>query len=64
MRRCLEQAIAQGELRAIPVEPAALAIFDLARGFLERHLRGWAQLSLEEDVAFTHSLILYGLHNK
>ena len=64
MRQCLEQAIAQGELRAIPVEPAALAIFDLARGFLERHLRGWAQLSLEEDVAFTHSLILYGLHNK
>ena len=64
MRRCLEQAIAQGELRAIPVEPAALAIFDLARGFLERHLRGWAQLSLEEDVAFTHSLILYGLQNK
>jgi len=64
MRQCLEQAIAQGELRAIPVEPAALAIFDLARGFLERHLRGWAQLSLEEDVAFTHSLILYGLQNK
>ncbi len=64
MRQCLEQAISQGELRAIPVEPAALAIFDLARGFLERHLRGWAQLSLEEDVAFTHSLILYGLQNK
>jgi len=64
MRQCLEQAIAHGELRGIPVEPAALAIFDLARGFLERHLRGWAQLSLEEDVAFTHSLILYGLQNK
>ena len=64
MCQCLEQAIAQGELRAIPVEPAALAIFDLARGFLERHLRGWAQLSLEEDVAFTHSLILNGLQSK
>lgn len=64
MSQCLEQAIARGELREIPVEPAALAIFDLARGFAERHLSGWAQLSLQEDVAFTHSLILNGLQNK
>jgi AcrR family transcriptional regulator len=64
IRQCLEQAMAQGELRAIPVEPAAFAIFDLARGFAERHLRGWAHLPLEEDAAFTHSLILNGLRNK
>lgn len=64
MRQCLEQAIAEGELRAIPVEPAAFAIFDLARGFAERHLRGWSHLSLEEDAAFTHTLILKGLRNK
>jgi AcrR family transcriptional regulator len=61
MRHCLEQAIAQNEIRAIPVEPAAFAIFDLAKGFAERHLRGWAHLTLEEDLAFTHSLILNGL---
>lgn len=64
MRQCLAEAIARGELRAVPVEPAAFAIFDLARGFAERHLRGWARLSLEEDVAFTHSMILNGLQNK
>jgi AcrR family transcriptional regulator len=64
MRQCLTQAIAEGELRAVPVEPAAFAIFDLARGFAERHLRGWARLPLEEDVAFTHSLILNGLQSK
>lgn len=64
MRQCLTQAIAQGELRAVPVEPASFAIFDLAKGFAERHLRGWTQLPLEEDVAFTHSLILNGLQNK
>jgi AcrR family transcriptional regulator len=64
MRQCLEQAIAQGELRAVPVEPAAFAIFDLARGFVERHLRGWAYLPLEDDAAFTHSMILNGLRNK
>jgi AcrR family transcriptional regulator len=64
MRQCLEQAIAQGELLAVPVEPAAFAIFDLARGFAERHLRGWSHMSLEEDAAFTHSLILNGLRNK
>jgi AcrR family transcriptional regulator len=63
MQRCLEQAIAEGELRAIPVEPAAFAIFDLARGFAERHLRGWAHLTMEEDLAFTRTLILNGLRN-
>jgi AcrR family transcriptional regulator len=61
MRHCLEEAIVQKEIPPIPVEPAAFAIFDLARGFAERHLRGWAHLSLEEDLAFTHSLILNGL---
>jgi hypothetical protein len=58
MRQCLEQAIAEGELRAVPVVPAALAILALARGFFERHLRGWTQLTLEEDIAFTRSLIM------
>jgi AcrR family transcriptional regulator len=61
MRQCLEEAIADGELRSIPVEPAAFTIFALARGFFERHLRGWTHLTLEEDVAFTHSLIMNGL---
>jgi AcrR family transcriptional regulator len=64
MRQCLEQAIAQGELRPMPVEPAVFAIFDIARGFAERHLRGWAHVSLEEDLTFTQSLILTGLQNK
>ncbi len=64
MRQCLEQAIAQGELRAVPVEPAAMAIYDIAKGFVHRHLRGWAPLPPEEDLAFTHSLILNGLRNK
>jgi AcrR family transcriptional regulator len=64
MRQCLEQAIAQGEVRAVPVESAAFAIFDLSKGFLERHLRGWAHLTLEEDLAFTHALIMNGLRAK
>jgi len=61
MGSCLEQAIARNEIRAVPVEATAYAIFDLARGFAERHLRGWTQLTLEDDVVFTHSLILNGL---
>lgn len=64
MRQCLEQAIAQGEISNVPVESAAFAIYDLARGFVERHLRGWAHLTLEDDAAFTHSLILNGLSNR
>ncbi|HWF85674.1 MAG TPA: helix-turn-helix domain-containing protein [Vicinamibacterales bacterium] len=61
IRQCLEQAIARGEIRAVEVEPTAFAILDLARGFAERHLRGWAHLTLEEDVASVRSLILHGL---
>jgi hypothetical protein len=61
MCSCLEKAIARNEIRTVPLEATAHAIFDLARGFAERHLRGWAHLTLEEDVAFTHSLILNGL---
>ncbi len=64
MRQCLEQAIAEGEIRKVPAESAAFAIFDLARGFAERHLRGWAHLTLEEDLAFAHSLIMNGLRQK
>jgi AcrR family transcriptional regulator len=63
MRRCLEDAITRKEIRAVPVESAAFAIFDLFRGFAERHLRGWSHLSLEDDLAFTRSLILNGLQN-
>ena len=63
MRQCLEEAIARKEIRPVPVESAAFAIFDLSRGFAERHLRGWSHLSLEEDLAFTRSLILNGLQN-
>jgi AcrR family transcriptional regulator len=61
LRSCLEEAVERGEIRAVPLEATAFAILDLARGFAERHLRGWAHLTLEEDVAFTHSLILTGL---
>src|SRR5258706_12935865 len=39
MRQCLEQAIAQGELRPVPAQPAALGIFHNAKRFRHRHLR-------------------------
>jgi AcrR family transcriptional regulator len=61
MRRCLEEAISRNEIRNVPVEAAAFAIFDLAKGFAERHLRGWSHLTSEEDLAFTRELILKGL---
>lgn len=61
MSKCLEQAIARGEVRPLAAEAAAFAIHDLARGFGERHLRGSSVLSLEEDLAFAHSLIMNGL---
>jgi hypothetical protein len=61
MRACLEQAVARQEIRDVPLESTAYAIFDLAKGFAERHLRGWSQLPLEEDSQFTQSLILNGL---
>lgn len=61
MRSCLEEAIASGEIRPVPVEATVYSIFDLARGMVERHMSGWEHLTLEEDVAFTHSLVMRGL---
>jgi AcrR family transcriptional regulator len=63
MRQCLAQAIADGEISAIPVESAAFSILALARALLERHLYGWTRLAPGEDIAFTHSLIMYGLQH-
>jgi hypothetical protein len=61
MCQCLAQAIAAGEIRAVPVEPAALTVLALARVLLERHLHGWTHLTPEEDVLFIRSLIMNGL---
>ncbi len=61
LSKCVEQAIERGELQPVSAESAAFAIYDLARGFSERQLRGWSTLTLEEDVAFTHKLIMNGL---
>jgi AcrR family transcriptional regulator len=64
IRQCVEQAIARDELRPVHAEAAAVAIYDIAKGFVLRHLRGRTHLPPEEDLAFTHSLILNGLRNK
>lgn len=61
LRTCVEQAIANGEIRAVPPEAAAHAISDLARGFAERQLNGWTELTLAEDMEFTRSMMLRGL---
>ncbi len=61
MQWCVVRAMARDEIRQVPAEAAAYAIFDLARGFVQRHLNGWTPLTLEEDVAFVHSMILNGL---
>lgn len=60
-RECVERAIARGELRDIPIDTAARAIHDVARGFAERHLRGGAALTMEEDLDFTRTFLLRGL---
>lgn len=61
MQSCVETAMARGEIRQVSAEAAAYAIFDLVRGFIQRHLNGWTPLTLEEDVAFVHSMIMSGL---
>jgi AcrR family transcriptional regulator len=64
MRRCLKQAVARNEIHDIPVDAAAFTIYDLARGLAERHLHGRVQLTFEQDLTFTRSMILSGLQNK
>ena len=58
---CIDDAIAAGEIGRMPAEPVAFALFDLARGLVERHLRGWARLPIDQDVALTHALMLNGV---
>jgi TetR/AcrR family fatty acid metabolism transcriptional regulator len=57
----IEDAVAKGEIRTVPPQPTAFALFELARGLAEKRLLGWSTQSAEEDLAFTLNLIWHGL---
>ena len=61
LRRVLEQGIASGEVRALPVDRLAFAINDLTRSMIERRLMGFVNSQAPDDLAFVMDLIWRGI---
>lgn len=57
----LSAAAAQGKIRDVNPEIAALAISDLTRGLVERRLMGWCSPISSSDVEFTLDLLCRAL---
>jgi AcrR family transcriptional regulator len=54
-------AAAQGQIRTVDPELAALTVVDLTRGLLERRLLGWCRTEGACDVSFTIDLLCHAL---
>ena len=61
MAGVVEEAIAKGEIRAVPPLATAAAIFDMSRGLIERRLLGWKEYRAPDDVEFGIDLLLGGI---
>lgn len=61
LQTVFEEAIATGHLRSIDPAAAALAVFDITRGFIGRRLLTGALCDVERDIAFLTDLIWTGL---
>jgi AcrR family transcriptional regulator len=56
------RAASRGEIRPVEPAPTALAIFDMTRGLVARHLLSRGTLDVSRDVTFLTELIWTGLH--
>ncbi len=61
MTRVVEQAIANGEINAVPAGAVAGAIFDVSRGLIERRLLGWKEFQPEDEIEFSVGLLWSGI---
>jgi AcrR family transcriptional regulator len=61
MTRAVEEAVKKGELRAAPAGAVAAAIFDVARGVMERRLLGWKEMQARDEVGFAVELLWEGI---
>lgn len=61
LQRVMEKAVANGEVRAVDPETAALAVFDMSKGLVGRRLVIGSRSSMQRDIAFLTDLIWSGL---
>jgi AcrR family transcriptional regulator len=61
LQSALESGIRKKEIRRVPVEMAASAIYDLTRAVIERRLLGWSKTSPDEDLEFLMEFVWRGL---
>jgi AcrR family transcriptional regulator len=61
LRLLLEEAIRRGEVKPLPPERTAIAIYDMARGVIAQRLLGWSKVPPESDVQFIVDLVWKGI---
>lgn len=61
LQSALDGAIAQGVLRPMRSDMAALTVFEVTRGAVLHRSRGWSKASLQDDIEFTFAFIWKGL---
>ena len=61
LQRVMEKAVANGEVRAVDPEAAALAVFDMSKGLVGRRLLIGSRSTVQRDIAFLTDLIWSGL---
>jgi AcrR family transcriptional regulator len=59
--KVFEQASLKGEIGPVPSGAAAAALFDIARGLMERRLLGWKEFRVANEVEFSIDLLFSGI---
>jgi AcrR family transcriptional regulator len=59
--KVFEQASLKGEIGRVPPGAAAAALFDIARGLMERRLLGWKEFRVANEVEFSIDLLFSGI---
>ncbi|HLI84363.1 MAG TPA: TetR/AcrR family transcriptional regulator [Bryobacteraceae bacterium] len=59
--KVFEQASLKKEIGPVPAGAAAAALFDIARGLMERRLLGWKEFRAANEVDFSIDLLMYGI---
>ncbi len=61
LKTALEEGIQQKSIRALRIDVAASAIFDITRGVITQRLLGWSKSNLQEDIELLFELAWKGL---
>lgn len=60
----LREAAAQGQIRPVRADAAAVIVYEMTRGLVMQRLLGWSTATAEQDIDFLFELIWKGLANR